>query len=163
MAEPTPFSQALYKNLERAETLALAVVIVAVAAHYLGFTSSTTLIVAGLSVLAALYFLMAFRPPEPIAEGTKMDFAFMLSTTILPKILWISSAVGASGLALFHADPNKPGFKQMLIIQTLTALVGFVVWGFSNMQGAQHLQRLTPAILRAVPIMLAGAYIILQN
>ena len=63
MAEPTPFSQALYKNLERAETLALAVVIVAVAAHYLGFTSSTTLIVAGLSVLAALYFLMAFRPP----------------------------------------------------------------------------------------------------
>ncbi len=162
MTEPTPFSQGLYKQLERLEAIVLAAVIVAVAAHYLGLTSSVTVIVMGLAVLAGIYFLTAFRPQPVPSAGTKMQFMDLLNMTILPKVLWISSAVGASGLALFHADPERPGYKQLLIIQTLTALVAFVIWGFGNMQGIQSIQRLTPAILRAVPLMLAGAYILLQ-
>ena len=161
MAEPSAFSKLVFGNLERLEKIVLALLIFIVTARYFGYTSNPSLLMLGLITLGTVYYLFAFRPPAPQAEGTQQNFMSLLVTTILPKVLWISCSVGAVGLAFYFN--GLPGSRQMLIIQTSTGVVGLIIWGIGNLQQTESLDRITAPITRALPTMLIAVYILLQK
>jgi len=160
MAEPSPFSQLLYTNLERLERIVLSLLIILVGARSFGFLLSFAPMKFGFLALSAVYFLMAFRPPPPIPEGTKVDFVGLLLAGIVPKVLWISSSVGVVGLTFYFGE--MAGAQQLILIQTSTALIGLVIWGIGSVLKTPTIERVSAPMTRAVPIMLLGVYILLK-
>ena len=153
--------QLLFKNLERLERIVLTLLIIIVAARYFGYASDPSLLNFGLFSIGVVYYLFAYRPPVPMPEGIKLDFAGLLMTSILPKVMWISCAVGAVGLAFYFN--GYPGARQMLIIQSTTGLVGLIGWGIGTLQQFQPLDRLAAPMMRTFPILLIAVYILLQK
>lgn len=164
MAEPKPFYEQIYPILERLEKVVLAILIVLFAIRYAGVMTSVQVLRIGLIGLAIVYFFMGFRPPPQSWEGQKLNFIELLVAVTIPKILWISSSVGAVGLA-FHFG-GDPGASQMLFIQCASALFGLVAGliglGISKLQKIESTDRITTPMMRAVPMGLAAAYILLQ-
>lgn len=160
MAEPTPFSKVLFGLLERAELIALAAVLGGMGARFAGFSGVDSIMVIAFGALAAIYFLMAYRPPAsaPPPSDQKSGFLDLFSQTILPKLLWISCAVGASGLSMLHTRPDNDGYLKILQIHALLSVVVIVVVGLLLIQGKS--KNLIPVLYRAIPLALASVYII---
>lgn len=160
MAEPTPFSRMLFGLLERAELIAVAAVLGGLGAHLAGFTGVDSIMVVAFGALAGIYFLMAYRPseaPQP-ATDQKSGFVDLFSQTILPKLLWISCAVGASGLSMLHTRPDNDGYLKILQIHALLSVLVVVVVGLLLIQGKS--KNLIPVLYRTIPLALASAYLI---
>lgn len=159
MPTPTPFSEMLYKYLDRAESLMLALLIAGVVCHFMDLSYADQVLVLAFGGLAGVFFLNAYRPPKAPEEGqeTRKDFFALLSQTILPKVLWISSAVGAVALALVHSHSPEAGYQQMFLIQGVVAVGCIVVVGISAFLG-QNIQHLVPILYRAIPLTMAGAH-----
>lgn len=114
-----------------------------------------------LTGLAVTFFLSAYRPPEEIKERSENDtfgFSEMLALMIIPKVLWISSAVSAAGIALYFFRFGNDGYKQALMIGILSIAACLVLLAFFLISGIKHLKSVTPILLRAVPALLAGLY-----
>ncbi len=136
MNQNNAFTGQLYRLVERAEIILLLALIVSVVAHYSGISGARTGIVVSLGGLAGVYFLTAFRPPasQPGDGAEKPNFTQLLSQTTLPKLLWISCAVGAAGLTMYHTTPN--GYREMLLIHSATTIPGALIIGVLAAQGA---------------------------
>lgn len=164
MAEPTPFSEILYRFVDRLESfLLLSLLAGAVLSNY-GISYGVSVVTMALAALAAVFFLMAYRPPEQSepATGEKKDFMELLSQTILPKILWISCSVGVVGLLLRHVQTSTNGYKEILMIQLATVTgATLVVIGLAVVRGASGVRRLAPIYFRAIPLTLATASILM--
>lgn len=154
----------LFGFLDRAELIFLLALASCIAANYAGISGAVIGIVIAFAGLGGIYFLMAYRPPAsaqpPSPEGQKTGFQQLLLLTILPKVLWISCAVGAAGLAIYYTRPYNEGFKQMLLIQSTTAVAGGLVIGLFALQGTIGAKNLIPVLYRAIPITLASVLIL---
>lgn len=150
MSSQPSFSQTLFRYLEKAELILVAALAASLLARYLQMdVASTALKVSG-SCLAAVYFLMAYRPPAVKPTGEIKGMADLAATTILPKVLWIGCAVGINGI-MFYLLP-LPGAQQMLQIHALAGGLGLGMFlALKNRTGAQEL---SPVLYRAAPILL---------
>lgn len=159
MPAPTPFGEMLNKVLDRAEALMFVLVIAGVACHFLGMSSANQVMVIAFSGLAIVFFLNAYRPPAaPTAEqADRKDFFALLTQTILPKLLWISCAVGAAALAMVHMQAAAAAYQQMFMIQGVAVVGCLIVVGLASAQG-KNVQHLVPIIYRAIPLALAGGH-----
>lgn len=161
MAEPSPFIQLMFRNLERLERIVLAYLLIVIGARSFGLVTAVPPLKVGLIALSIIYFLFANRPPAPPADGVKPNFLGLLMVTILPKVLWISCSVGAIGLAFYFS--GMPGARQMLFIHASSGLVGLVIWGIGNLLKVQSLDQFATPVTRILPILLIATYILLQK
>ena len=167
MAPPKSFSEVLFGWLDRIEAILLVGLAASLVANYLNVAGAASGIVVSLCGLAGVFFLMAYRPPtavpehEPEATDSKPGMPALLMQTILPKVLWLSSAIGAAGIAIYHTHPDNDGYKQLLLIQSASCVLAVVLVGLFTLQGIRGAKRLVPVLYRAVPITLAGVQLLL--
>lgn len=115
--------------------------------------------------VAATFFLLAYRPPEEIKERREdevMGLSALLALTILPKVLWISSAISVLGIALYFFELGNEGYRQALMIGVLTIGLCLVLLVIFMVSGVKYLKAVAPILLRAVPALLAGLYFFLK-
>jgi hypothetical protein len=156
MADQPQFAQRLYRYLEQAELILLAILGASLVARYLQMNGHLTGLQISLSGLAGVYFLMAYRPPPPLPEGEKKGFAQLFSLTILPKALWIGCAVGAIGILFYLLQLE--GARQMLLIHAASGGLGIGI--FFAFRQTSDSQTLTPVLYRAVPLLLISVYLL---
>lgn len=163
MADRTPFSETLYAFVERGETLFLMTLLAGTVLLFFGFSQGSTLVTVALGGLAVVFFLMAYQPPKSNQRDSdkKMDFIQLLVLTIIPKILWISCAVGAIGLLLRHLQTDNDGYRQMLIIQSVVTLGTLIVVAFAAVTGVSGIRNLLPIYFRALPLTLAAGSLLM--
>jgi hypothetical protein len=159
----------LFRSLERAEAFLLLGLAGCGIAHFLGVAGAITGIVITLGGLGAIFFLMAYRPPvgipteapAEVSTEQKSGMPSLLMQTIFPKVLWISSAIGAAGLMIYFTNPGNDGFKQLLLIQSLTCGLCLVGMGLFTAQGIRGAKELFPVLFRAIPLTLASVQTLL--
>ena len=121
-------------------------------------TTVTRLTLLGLGIT---FFLYAYRPVEiPLQENEKFGFPELLGLMIVPKVLWISCAVSAVGIA-FYLFRNE-GYKQLLFIGGSSVGIGTFLLVILLLNGVKHIKIITPVLLRAVPLLLADTYLFLK-
>lgn len=153
---PPPFS-VVHKYLPVLEKFFLLTLAIGLLFSYLkmGFPQVTFIALGGLGVV---FFLSAYRPLDvPKEEGKLMGFQELLAYVLLPKILWISSAVLTIGL-LFHSMGN-PGSSTMLGIGSTIVIVGSLILLVFAFTGTKHLSLVIPVLYRAIPALVVGGYI----
>lgn len=160
---PASFVVQLQSYLHWGELAALILFVVFWALTYTGTDASQGIMIA-LSALAAIYFLKAYMPPKqdapaPDAKEEKRGFFELLSTTILPKVLWIACSVSVIGLLFYLL--NLEGFKNMLMIGGMTLSIGLLLAVGAMVTGASTGSSNTTALLRVVPLLLIDLYLLL--
>ena len=154
MPPQSPFSQTLYRYLEKAELVLLAALGASLLARYLEMNGYMTALQVSLSGLAGVYFLMAYRPPASQPDGEKKGFTDLLAATILPKVLWIGCSVGAIGIMFYLLQLE--GARQMLLIHTGAGGVGIGMFLASRQSSSAA--ALTEVLYRAIPLLLISVY-----
>jgi hypothetical protein len=154
MPSQSPFSQTLYRYLEKAELILLAALAVSLLARYLQMNGYMTGLQISLSGLAGVYFLMAYRPPASQPEGERKGFADLLAVTILPKVLWIGCAVGAIGILFYLLQLE--GARQMMLIHTGAGGIGLGM--FLAARQSSSAAALTEVLYRAIPLLMVSVY-----
>ena len=113
--------------------------------------------------LGVIFFLMTYSPTDlPGEEGEKFGFTELLAWAIVPKVMWISSAVSAFAISFYLFDFGNDGYKKMLMIGGSTIGIGILLLTFFLISGVKHLKMVTPILLRAVPLFLVDIYIFLK-
>lgn len=112
--------------------------------------------------LAIAFFLMANRPAETsIEEGRPPRFLELLGLSIVPKVLWIGSAICAMGISFYLFDFGNDGYIQMLVIGTLSVVTCLLIIMICAVADVK-MSTVIPILLRAVPLSLVSAYLWLQ-
>lgn len=156
---PTSLIVTITKYLPTVEKILLAAFIIGTILKIMHIDSSVTQVT--LVGLGITFFLFMYRPNEvPRQADEQSGFFDLLALTIVPKILWISSAISALGLAFYLFDLGNDGYKRLLTIGGMTIGVGVVILLFAFTKGVRHLGTVTPILLRAVPLLLADFYIL---
>lgn len=156
MAEHRSFVEVLYRYLDKIEVICIVGSAVSVLAFNAGMAAATQGIIIFLSILAAVFFLNAHKPPSQVQEGEKKNFVALLAGTVLPKVLWIGCSVGVIGLQ-FHLLQLE-GSRQMLMIATASSAFGVALFIVISIISTKATETLTPVLYRAVPLMLITAY-----
>lgn len=113
--------------------------------------------------LAATYFLLAFRSPSlPQEENELLGFSELLGFIIVPKVLWISSAISITGIASSTFNFNNVGFKNMLMIGGFSIVIGTLVLVVLAVSGVRNLRSIASVLLRALPICLIDFYLLFK-
>ena len=136
---------------------------------------NTSVTIASLIGLAAIFFLFAYRPldvplsgdagrVQPADAASREDgpagFPELLGLTILPKVLWLSSAISVFGIALYIIDFGSDGYKNMLMIGGTAIATGALLLVALKMTGEKRINAVMPILLRAVPVCLVDFYIL---
>ena len=158
---PTSFSGAITKHLPLVEKVLLTTLVIGTILRVMHLDSSVTKV--SLLGLGVTFFLFAYRPNEiPREENEQFGFPDLLVLTIVPKVLWISSAISALGIALYLVDLGNEGYKRLLMIGGMTIGGATVILLFSFAKGVKHLETVTPVLLRAIPLLLVDFYILFR-
>lgn len=118
-----------------------------------------------LIALAAVFFLSAYRPstiPKP-EEGTLYGFQELISYIIIPKVLWISTAVLTVGILFFTMNQGNNGYLTMIMVGGTSIVISSIVLLTSMAMGTKYLNHVTPVLLRSTPTLLIGIYLYIQS
>jgi hypothetical protein len=111
--------------------------------------------------VAAVFFLLTYRPIDlPIKEGEQLGFAELIALSIIPKTLWISSAISATGISFYLYNFN--GAREILIIGAPVIVLDLVLLIIFAVMGTRYMHTVAPVLLRAVPLLIADLYILFQ-
>lgn len=158
---PAPFIVNMAKHLPLVEKILLAALAVGVILIVMKVDSTVARV--SLFGLGVVFFLLAYRPNElPTQEGEVFGFSHLLALTIAPKVLWISSAISAVGIALYLSDAGNDGYKNMLMIGGLTIASGATLLIIFLIMGVKHINTVIPVLVRAVPLCLVDLYMLFQ-
>lgn len=158
---PTPFIVKITNYLPLIEKIFLVALAIGTLLTLLSIDSSVTKF--SLLGLGVIFFLMAYRPIDlPAQEGETFGFTELLAWSIVPKVMWINSAVSALGISFYLFDFGNDGYKRMLMIGGLTIGIAILMLTFFLVSGVKNLKMVTPALLRAVPLFLLDIYIFLK-
>ncbi len=160
---PSPFISKLKTYLPIAE-------IVCIAGFVLGFMLSKQdypiggeIVRISLGALAGIYFLSAYMPPDARPENEQdqpAGFLALLGRTIAPKALGIGSAVMVVGI--LFAVQQMPGANEMLLVGSGTLAIASLIGLVSIATDETARKVLGPLLLRAVPLLLIGVYLLSQ-
>lgn len=121
--------------------------------------------VAGVSLigLAITFFLSAYKPINVSGREDEVGgFSELLGLMILPKVLWISSAISAFGVASYILGFGNEGYKNMLMIGGTSIAIGTMLLVTLMTTGVKHMQVVMPILLRAVPLCVVDFYILFK-
>jgi hypothetical protein len=122
---------------------------------------NSSLVKISLLGLGVTFFLSAYRPTElPRSENEKFGFQELLAGTIVPKMLWISSAISTVGIAFYLFNFGNDGYRRLLMIGGLTIATGTMILLISLLQGTKNLGTAAPILYRAIPLLLLDFYIL---
>ena len=158
---PTPFIVTITKHLPLVEKVLLAALAIGTILTTMKIDSTVTRV--SLLGLGVTFFLLAYRPTDiPRQAGEQFGFSELLGLMIVPKVLWISSAISALGIAFNLFDFGNDGYKQMLMIGGLTIGIGTLLLVVFLISGVKHIKTVIPILLRAVPLCLVDFYILFK-
>ncbi len=133
----------------------------------IGFVFSLTgieipyLLTISLGGLGITFFLNAYLPVGiESTEKDKMGFNELLGLLIVPKVLWISSAIATLGILFYTLKLDNNGYMQMLYIGGSTIITPLVIMLILKAIGTKYIKFTNPAIFRAVPILFVIGYIL---
>ena len=110
-----------------------------------------------LSLLSVLFFLFAFtRSDLDTSKGEQTGFKELLAWAILPKILWVSSAVSTSALLMSTLELSNSGYLQMLPPGIGGNAIATIILCFLFLSGTKRMQSSLQILLRSIPILLAS-------
>jgi hypothetical protein len=122
----------------------------------------TTVTKVSLLGLAVIFFLMAYRPIDlPEEPDAQYGMPELLGLMIIPKVLWISSAISALGLALYVINLGNEGYRTILMVGGLTIAIATLLLIYFVVTGTRHISRVVPILFRALPLCLVSLYILL--
>lgn len=158
---PTPFIVRLTKNLHWAERALLIALVLGTMLRYLEI--DTDLLTVSLIGLGLVFFLYAYKPVDMIRdEKEKFGFSDLLAVTILPKVMWISSAISTLGLLFYVQNLAYEKYNMMVMIGGLTIGIAVVTLTIFLAGGVKNLKAVTPILFRAVPLFLIDLYILFK-
>lgn len=158
---PTPFIVTITKHLPLVEKVLLTALAIGTILTVMQIDSTLTKV--SLLGLGVIFFLLAYRPNDiPRQEGEQLGFSDLLGLMIVPKVLWISSAVSALGIAFYLFDFGNDGYKKMLMIGGLTIGIGTILLIVFFISGVKYIRTVVPILLRAVPLCLVDFYILFK-
>ena len=149
---------AITKHLPLIEKIFLAATLIGIILFALKI--DTSVIKVALLGLAITFFLFSYRPNESPQPDERFGFQGLLAHVIVPKILWISSAISTLGIAFFLFNFGNGSYRRLLIIGGLTIAVACVILLASLMQGVKYLAATTPLLLRAIPLLVLDFYLL---
>jgi hypothetical protein len=113
--------------------------------------------------LGVAYILSAYKPIEiPQNDGETAGMKVLLWYGIIPKVLWISSAVSVIAIALVLLNSDPRGYKQMFFIGGSTIAVGLVITVGMAVAGLQAIRGIVPILLRATVLLAVDVYFLLH-
>jgi hypothetical protein len=159
---PTPLIVTITKHLPLVEKVLLTALAIGTILTVMQVDSTVTRV--SLLGLGVTFFFLAFGPPTdiPRQEGEQFGFSELLGLVVLPKVLWISSAISALGIAFYIFDFGNDGYKRMLMIGGLTIGIGILLLVVFFVRGVKHIRIVIPILLRALPLCLVDFYILFK-
>ncbi|WP_296620629.1 hypothetical protein [Marivirga sp.] len=143
------------KILIKAEMVLLALLAVAVVLELLD-TKLSILYIISLAGLGIVFFLFAQIPSQAKIEGS--DFNSLLGLSIVPRVLWISTAITTVGV-LFYLQGFAGAFK-LLSIGGITIAICTLILIILRVINVKGLEQVIPILYRSYPALLAAAYFI---
>ena len=114
-----------------------------------------------LAGLGATFFLSAYRPLDfRPTEGEQMGFNELLGLSIIPKVLWISTAIATIGILFYTLQLDNDGYLRMLYIGGSTIITASVIMLILKAMGTKYLNATFPVFFRAMPTLLIVTYIL---
>jgi hypothetical protein len=157
--QPNPAVVKFMNMLPAIEKLLLGTLVIGIVLHLLHMGS--LVITVSLFGLAGTFFLMAYRPLDmPKTDDEKFGMSDLVALMILPKMLWIGSAVSAIAIAFSLFDPAFQGNKQLLLIAALTLGGAATLFVIFMVAGVKHLNVVMPILVRAIPCLLIDFYVL---
>ncbi|ADR22325.1 hypothetical protein MATR_00330 [Marivirga tractuosa] len=155
----------MIKYLSKAEFLLLGLLAIAVVLESIG-TKLDVLYLISLAGLALVFFLFAQVPnrkEEPSStESNEKDkssgFQTLLGFVIVPKVLWIGTAVATIGILFFLQDFK--GAENLLTIGGITIAITTVILLVLRVINVKNLHTVIPILYRSYPTLLAAAYLV---
>lgn len=142
-----------------AERVFIVATVIALALKATGNTSSTLLVIA-LIGLAAAFFLSGFIPMDiPYDENEKLGFSDLLALTIVPKVMWIGSAISVLGILFQQLGLPPERYLQLFMIGSSVLVGALVIHLVTLAQGVKRLHYVMPIYYRAIPVLLVMAYL----
>jgi hypothetical protein len=115
----------------------------------------------GLGGLGVTFFLNAYRPLDiQTAEGEQMGFNELLGLSIIPKVLWISTAIATIGILFYTLQIGDNGYIKMLHIGGITIITASIAMLILKAIGTKYLNATFPIYFRALPTVIVVAYIL---
>lgn len=119
------------------------------------------LIAVSIGGLGVSFFLNAYSPLdiEP-AEGEQMGFNELLGLSIIPKVLWISTAIATIGILFYMLHLGNSGYLNMLYIGGSIIIIATFIMLILKLIGTKYMNAAFPVLYRALPTLLIVAYIL---
>jgi hypothetical protein len=161
MTSPTPFMERFSENvflLEKILIISLGFGVILTLSQI-----NTAFIALSLLSLGIIFFLIAYRPVNiPEKENEGFGFSELLALNIVPKVLWLSSAVSSIGLAFFTLELPNEGYKKMLMIGAISIATATFLFLVFLITGIKYLKNVAPVLLRALPLLIADIFILMM-
>lgn len=115
--------------------------------------------------LAITFFLNAFQEQQLNEKRSKSyDFADIFVGLIIPKVLWVSTAITTLGILFYIINFGNSGYATVIltgiITLTIAGVLGLII---STVKSQEQSSILTPLIYRALPALVYGCYILYMN
>lgn len=160
MTAKSPMTAQILNYLPLAEKVFLAGLGAGFVLMYLALDSNVTYL--SLSVLSAVYFLQAYKPPKSQSEEEKPSgFVGLLVFSILPKVMWISASISLIGI-MFHLLALT-GAMEMIRLGATTIGTGLFILTILFFNGAKGTKANVPILFRVVPILIVDLYLLLMK
>ncbi|MEQ8304854.1 MAG: hypothetical protein RIB47_15775 [Cyclobacteriaceae bacterium] len=156
---PTPLISIVGRYLPAAEKIFLAGLAVGVVLLFMSV--DTTVLMISLNGLAVVYFLFAYKPLEiQREEGALFGFSELLAYMIVPKVMWIASAVSLIGI--MFSLLKLEGSSNMLLIGLISLGIGTLLLVIFKAIGVKQLEVLQPMLYRTMPLLFFDLYTLLR-
>jgi hypothetical protein len=145
------------KFLPKAEMLLLALFAAAIILEFLDI-KLTVLFIISLAGLSLVYFLYAQFPSDIESSDEEQGFIHLLGLTIVPKVLWIGTAIATLGILFYLQDFS--GAAKMLTIGGSTIAICTLILLVLRFMKINGLENVFPILYRSYPALLAAAYFV---
>jgi len=162
--EPEQKTSIIHKHLPTLEKLFLLSLAVGLTLNFLNMDLPQITLIS-LTGLGVVFFMNTYRSldiPGP-EEGKLYGFQELLSYTIIPKVLWISTSILTVGILFYMMNTGNNGYLSMIGIGSTTVIIGTVFLIGSMVMGTKHLNLVIPVLYRSTPALVVGIYIYLQS
>lgn len=163
-------------NITRALMLVEKILLIALLGGLILYDQSTNLLLLqiALGLLAITYFLFPYftstnrfididldELDNNDEEIDKLqDAQYVFSSLILPKILWLSTAVSIAGYLALLTFQDNDTYRKLILVGGGTILVSLSIFAYDLFKGFRDIHFLYPILLRAIPVTLFDLYLL---
>lgn len=139
--------------LPRVQLIALGISLLSIFFYIIGGAGAERLLISGLSILAACYFLIGFMPPKIQPDSKPGLYSFLVF-----KVIYIALSVTLIGI--LFAVMQLEGADNMLLIGCGVLTIGLLISGVMSVANHDNLVVLKNPLLHGLGILLIGVYFV---